>query len=38
MKVNLWRSTLTGTIVEAPTDFIPSFGGWELIGTITKES
>jgi hypothetical protein len=37
MKYNLWKSTLTGKIYEAPTDFIPQFGGWELVGTIIKE-
>lgn len=35
-KVNLWRSTITGAIIEAPIDFLPSFGGWELVGTIVK--
>ena len=34
---NLWRSTITGQVIEAPIDFLPSFGGWELIGTITKD-
>lgn len=36
-KVNLWKSTITGIIVEAPVDFIPSFDGWELIATIEKK-
>lgn len=36
-QINIWRSTITGALVEAPIDFIPQFGGWELIGTITKE-
>ena len=36
-QINIWRSTITGTLVEAPIDFIPQFGGWELIRTITKE-
>ena len=36
-QINLWRSTITGTVVEAPVDFIPQFDGWELIGTIVKE-
>lgn len=36
-QINLWRSTITGIVVETPVDFLPKFDGWELIGTITKE-
>lgn len=36
-RVNLWKSTITGAVIEAPLDFLPQFGGWLLIGTITKE-
>ena len=36
-KYNLWRSVYTGQIIEAPVDFLPKFGGWDLIGTIEKE-
>ena len=31
--VNVWKSEYTNNIVEAPVDFVPSFSGWELIGT-----
>lgn len=34
---NLWKSTITNTIYEMPIDWVPQFGGWELIGTIKKE-
>ena len=36
MKYNLWKSTYTGQIYKIPVDvdFLPKFGGWELIGTI----
>lgn len=33
---NLWRSTYTNEIYEMPTDWLPKFGGWELVGTIEK--
>lgn len=36
MKYNLWKSTITGKIYEAPLDFFPKYEGWELVGTITK--
>ena len=36
-KMNLWRSTLTNVVYEMPIDWLPQFGGWELVGTITKE-
>lgn len=36
MKVNLWKSVYTGQIYEAPADWLPKFGGWELVGTIIK--
>ena len=35
--MNLWKSTITNTIYEMPIDWVPQFGGWELIGTIEKE-
>lgn len=34
---NLWKSTITNTIYEMPIDWVPQFGGWELVGTIEKE-
>ena len=36
-KMNLWRSTLTNVVYEMPIDWLPQFGGWELVGTIVKE-
>ena len=37
MKINLWKSTLTNQVYEMPIDWLPAFGGWELVGTIEKE-
>ena len=34
---NLWKSTITNTIYEMPIDWVPQFGGWELVGTIEKK-
>lgn len=36
MKVNLWKSIYTGKVYEMPVDWVPQFGGWELVGTIEK--
>ena len=36
-KFNLWKSVYTGVIYEMPEDFLPKFGGWELVGTVTHE-
>lgn len=36
MKYNLWKSTYTNKVYEMPTDWLPNFGGWELVGTIEK--
>lgn len=36
MKKNLWKSTISNKVYEMPTDWIPEFGGWELVGTIEK--
>lgn len=36
MKVNLWRSVYSGQVYEMSLDWLPQFGGWELIGTIEK--
>ena len=35
--VNLWKSTLSGVVYEMPVDWLPQFGGWDLVGTIEKE-
>ena len=37
MKINLWKSTYSDKIYEMPIDWLPTFGGWELVGTIEKE-
>lgn len=39
MKMNLWKSTLSGQTYEMPLDWLPNpmySVGWELIGTIEK--
>ena len=36
MKYNLWKSTCTNETYEMPTDWLPGFSGWELVGTIEK--
>ena len=36
MKYNLWKSVYSGEIYEMPIDWLPKFGGWELVGTIEK--
>lgn len=35
-KYNLWKSIYTNEVYEMPVDWLPKFGGWELIGTIEK--
>ena len=35
-KFNLWKSVYSGQVYEMPLDWLPQFGGWELIGTIEK--
>lgn len=34
---NLWKSVYTGIIYEMDIDWLPQFGGWELVGTIEKQ-
>lgn len=34
-KVNIWKSVYSGEIYKMPVDWMPQFGGWELIGTET---
>ena len=38
--VNLWKSTLTGNIYQAPADWLPSpqFMGWELLATVEVDA
>lgn len=36
MRMNIWKSLYTGETYEMPTDWLPEYGGWELIGTIIK--
>ena len=31
--VNIWKSTYSGEIYEMDVDWLPKFGGWDLIGT-----
>ena len=35
-KYNLWKSIPSGKVYEMDIDWMPRFGGWELIGTIEK--
>lgn len=37
MKYNLWKSVYTGVVYEISTDWLPQYGGWELVGTIIKQ-
>lgn len=34
--VNVWKSTYTNEVYEMPTEWLPKFGGWELVATIEK--
>ena len=36
MTMNIWKSVYTGETYEMPVDWLPTFGGWELVGTIEK--
>lgn len=33
---NIWKSVYTNIVYEMPVDWLPQFGGWELIGTIER--
>ena len=33
-KVNLWRSIYTGTVYQMELDWLPQYGGYDLLGTI----
>lgn len=37
MVVNVWKSVYTNTLYEMPVDWLPKFGGWELVATIEKQ-
>lgn len=37
MMMNVWKSIYTGQEYEMPMDWMPKFGGWELIGTVEKQ-
>ena len=37
IKVNIWRSTMTGQEYEMPVDWLPKFGGWDLIATEQRD-
>ena len=36
-KVNIWRSTYSGQVYEMPVDWLPDYGGWELVATELRE-
>lgn len=36
MKFNLWRSEYTGETYKMPIDWLPQFGGWQLVATIME--
>ena len=36
-KVNIWKSVYTGVEYEMPIDWLPTFGGWELVRTEIRE-
>lgn len=33
IEMNIWKSDYSGEIYEMPTDWLPQFPGWTLIGT-----
>ena len=33
---NIWKSIPTGCTYEMPVDWMPQFGGWELVGTVLR--
>ena len=35
--INIWKSTLSGVTYEMPADWLPQFGGWELVGSYWKD-
>ena len=35
-KYNLWRSTYTNQTYKMDLDWLPKYGGWELIGTFEE--
>lgn len=36
-KYNLWHSIPSNLVYEMPTDWMPRFGGWELLGTVSHD-
>ena len=36
-KWNLWKSEYTGWVYPQPTDLLPKYGGWTIIGTIESD-
>lgn len=34
--MNLWKSVYTNMVYEMPVDWLPTYSGWELVGTIEK--
>lgn len=35
-KYNLWKSIPSGQVYKMDLDWVPRFGGWELIGTVEE--
>lgn len=35
-KYNLWKSILSDQVYKMDLDWMPRFGGWELIGTVEE--
>jgi hypothetical protein len=38
MKTNLWKSIYTNKVFETSIDWMPHYGGWELVGTLERNS
>ena len=36
-KFNLWRSIPSGQVYKMEADWMPRFGGWELIGSVWED-
>ncbi len=36
-KWNLWKSEYTGWVYPQPTDLLPKYGGWTIIGTVESD-
>lgn len=36
-KWNLWKSEYTGWVYPQPTDLLPKYGGWTIVGTVESD-